>query len=361
MPKKSISSLELTALINELQFLKKGKISQIYHQEKKELLFQLHAPGKGKKLLKIVSGKFLCLTNTKDVPLRPSGFCMQLRKYLSNAFIKDLYQKNSERIIVFELEKQMKFFMIIELFSKGNLILTDEHKTIITALERQIWKDRVIKPGEKYIFPKPGENWKILTENKLSSILKKSDKKNLATSLATEVSLGGVYAEELCKISNVDKNKLPKEVSSKEVTSMIKELKNILKLIQNPHGFVYSEQITPFRLSDQKLLKTTRTYNEAINTLNPFNIISPYEKRIKTLERTIDGQKESITKLQQKIELNKQKGELIYEKYTPLQKLLDIVKELKKSKDWKEIATELKKEKKIKEVDLKNKKILIDL
>ena len=48
-----------------------------------------------------------------------------------------------------------------------------------------VWKDRTIKPGEKYLFPKPGENWKTITENKLADILKKSEKKNLATSLAS--------------------------------------------------------------------------------------------------------------------------------------------------------------------------------
>jgi len=41
--------------------------------------------------------------------------------------------------------------------------------------------------------------------------------------------------------------------------------------------------------------------------------------------------------------------------------LLDIVKKLRESKGWEEIATELKKEKKIKSVNLKKKEILVDL
>ena len=112
MPKKAISSLELAALVNELQFLVQGKISQIYHQEKKEMLLQLHARGRGKELLKIISGKWLCLTGMKLVPLRPSGFCMQLRKYINNAVIKDIYQKDAERIVVFELEKEKRYSLI---------------------------------------------------------------------------------------------------------------------------------------------------------------------------------------------------------------------------------------------------------
>ena len=216
MPKKSISSLELAALVNELQFLINGKVSQIYHPESNLLLLQLHAPGKGKQLLKIVSGKWLCLTQQKESALKPSGFCMQLRKYIDNAVIRNFYQQESERVVIFELEKQEKFFLIVELFSKGNIILTDAKQVIITALESQEWKDRTIKPREKYVFPPLEINWKELSVKKLQEILKKSEKRNLATSLATEIGLGGLYAEELCRQAEVNLNQIPKEVSARE-------------------------------------------------------------------------------------------------------------------------------------------------
>src|SRR3989344_488401 len=192
MKKNSLASIELAAIINELQFLKKGKISQIYHQNE-ELLLQLHAPGHGKQLLKIVPGKLLCLTKDKDPPVKPSGFCMQLRKYLDQAFVKDLYQQEAERIVVFELEKPETYYLIIELFSKGNVILTDAQRMTIGVLEQQLWKDRSVKAKHPYTFPNPGINWKIISQQDFEAILKKSDRKNLATTLATEINLGGVY------------------------------------------------------------------------------------------------------------------------------------------------------------------------
>ncbi len=131
--KKGISSLELAALVNELQFLVKGKVTQIYHQEKKEVLLQLHAPGKGKSLLKIIPGKFLCLTNEKHPPIRPTGFCMNLRKYLGNAFIKKIYQQDAERIVVFEFDKKGVYYLVVELFSKGNIVLCDDDWSIISV------------------------------------------------------------------------------------------------------------------------------------------------------------------------------------------------------------------------------------
>jgi len=359
--KKSIASIELSAIINELQFLVRGKISQIFHQEKKELLLQLHAVGKGKQFLRIIPGKFLNLTEKKDAPLRPTGFCMQLRKYINNSIIRAVYQKDAERIVVFELEKERKYYFIMELFSKGNIILTDEKYQIISVLEWQIWKDRTVKPKEKYLFPTSDINWKQLNEKKLKEILSKSEKKSLAVCLATEIGLGGLYSEEICKRSNLDKKSLPNEVSDKEIKLIIKTIKEFLKLIEKPVGYIYEENITPFTLIDQKEEKKVKTYNEAINTLNPFIRISPYEQKIKSIEKIIANQEGAIKKLQGKIELNKQKGELIYEKYQPIQKMLDIVSELKKTKEWKDISKELKKEKKIKSVNLKQKKVLVEL
>ena len=92
MPKKSLSSLEIAALVQEMQFLVKGKISQIYHQEP-ELVLQLHAVGQGKQLLKIIPGKLLCLTKDKNAPDKPTGFCLQLRKYMDGAIIQSLRRK----------------------------------------------------------------------------------------------------------------------------------------------------------------------------------------------------------------------------------------------------------------------------
>jgi predicted ribosome quality control (RQC) complex YloA/Tae2 family protein len=361
MNKKNLSSLELAALVNELQFLVRGKISQIYQQEKKELLFQLHAPGEGKQLLKIFPGKILHLTSVKEgTPLKPPSFSMQLRKYIGNATIKAIFQKDAERILIFELEKEKKYSLVIELFSKGNIVLLDAEGKIISVLERQKWKDRTVKPGEKYIFPS-SYNWKELSEKGLKTILNGSEKKNLATALATEVGLGGVYAEETCFRAEVEKSKLPGEVSGEEVAQIVKVVKEFLKLIQKPAGFIYEDQITPFALSSGKVKGRRESYHEAIATLKVYTIVSPYEKKIENLKRMIQGQEEAIEKLREKIIVNKEKGEKVYENYPKLEKLLQIVAEMKKTKEWSTIGKELRKEKKIKEVNLKEKKIKIEL
>ena len=362
MSKKSISSLELAALINELQFLTNGKLTQIYHQEKKELLFKLHARGEGKKLLRIIPGKFLCLTEEKkESPTNPTGFCMQLRKYLSNATINKIYQKDAERICVFELEKSERFYLIIELFSKGNIVLTDDNWKIIGVLERQIWKDRIVKPHETYVFPESRTNWKTIKFEEFSKILHESEKKNLATTLATEIGLGGVYAEELCARGKVDKDLKPTEINVDQLHELFKVLIFFRKAILSTKGYIYEKEITSFPLTSQEPVSESETYNQAINTIDPFEKISPYQQKIAAVEKTIATQLAAIKKQEGLIAENTKKGELIYEKYSSLQKLLDIVRELKKEKEWSEIAAELKRERNIKKIDLKKKCVVVDL
>ncbi|MBU1112220.1 MAG: NFACT family protein [archaeon] len=370
MVKKNISSLDLTAIVNELQFLVNGRITKVYQPEQKELVLQLHVPGKGKQLLRIFPGMFLNLTGTKESTLRPSGLSLQLRKYLDNAYLREIYQKDSERIVILVFEGKnpnakeqeiTKYHLIIELFSKGNLILTDKDWKIITSSTAQVWESRTVKVRETYQFPPESFNWKTATLKQIIEVIKKSDKKNLATCLAIELSFGGLYAEEVCKISDVDSKKEISEVTDQDIKQVFKGLRKVLELLEKPAGFVYEDNVLPLELTGQKSIKKLKSFNEALDTLNPLEKRSPYENKIKSIQGIINDQEKAITELEQSIELNTREGELIYEKYQNLQKLLEIVKELRKSKEWTEISKELKKEKKIKQVDLKNKKIMVDL
>ncbi|MEK6845412.1 MAG: NFACT family protein [Nanoarchaeota archaeon] len=271
-----------------------------------------------------------------------------------------------ERSVVEEIKKgevsksREKMYLIIEFFSKGNIILADKEMIIIAALEAQEWKDRKIKPREKYMFPPASVNYTHLSKEQLGEILEKSGKRNLVTSLATDLGIGGLYAEELCKISEVDKNKLPKEVDVKEVAAIYRALQELLKKTEVILGCVYAEEVTPFTLTGQEPLKTFLTYSEALDTLNPFQKVSPYEQKIKVIDRIIAEQGESVHHLEEQITENQLKGEWIYEHYPQVERLLNAVKEMRQTKEWKEVGEELKKIKKVASVDLKSKKVVVE-
>ena len=57
-------------------------------------------------------------------------------------------------------------------------------------------------------------------------MLNKTNKESLVKALATDLGLGGKYAEQLCEISGIDKNHLPQDVKNiDKLFSSIKKLK----------------------------------------------------------------------------------------------------------------------------------------
>ncbi|MBR9701780.1 fibronectin-binding domain-containing protein, partial [Candidatus Pacearchaeota archaeon] len=144
--KTQVSSVDLHYLVKELQVLVDGKIDKIFHPLKKELVLLFHVPNVGKKILKVLVGKLLYLSLEKGEYQEPSGFCMFLRKHLSNSRLRKVEQKESERIVEFLFErKEGKEKLIIEFFGGGNVILCDEKGKIISYLEQHKFKERDIK------------------------------------------------------------------------------------------------------------------------------------------------------------------------------------------------------------------------
>ena len=359
MLKKNISSVELAALLQELQGLVKGRISQLYNYGQ-GFLFQLHTL-LGKQFLRILPGKFLNLTQKEQVPLAPSSFCMQLRKYLENATVTRIEQWEGERIAILRIQKDQEYLLLIEFFSQGNVILTDAHLQIIAVQERQEWKDRVLKPGETYHPPPSPANWKTITEAELLSLLQRSQKKSIIIALARELGLGGTAAEEICRRSGVSKEIPPSATLPVQARQLCQSLETLRTAIQHPQGYVYAEDITPYPLQDRKPEQVTATFNEALNLLRPAEKISPYQKKKSSLEKQILFQQEAIAHLQEKIVQESRKGELIYENYPELQQLLLQIQELRKASSWEETAQQIKKDKRIKNMDLREKKVMITL
>ncbi len=364
MPKTSLSSLELAAVVNELQSLLKAKITNIY-QFDKEFLLELHLSGQGKKLLRLVPGKLLCLTNKKGAAAKPTEFCLQLRRWLEGGIIVKLEQKEAERIVVMEVQKRSpemeKLFVIIELFSKGNIVVADKGLTILTLLEQQEWKDRAVKRGQPYQFPKPGINWKQITREELGALICKSGKRNLVTALATELGLGGLYAEELCSVANVDKTLLPAQVTPPQINSLHRALTHFQNLLVTPQGYLYADEITPFPLTNQKVTRIIPSYAEAVDAIIPYPRSSPYQARIGQLQHTIAQQEAAIVGQERALAENKRQGELLYEHYQEIQQLLTAVQEWKQERGWEKAGQELLKLSNIKEINLKEKKVFFQL
>jgi predicted ribosome quality control (RQC) complex YloA/Tae2 family protein len=363
--KKTLSSVDLVALVSEFQILVRAKLQQIYHPSKTEFCLHFHIPGKGKQFLRIIAGKMINFASEKRSSLKPSGLAMLLRKNITGAIVEKVWQKDSERIVVFDLVlREKRFHLIVELYSKGNVVLCDEGWKILALQSWQLRKSGAVKMKEDYKFPESRIDWQNISEKDLKRLLMKSEKKNLATSIATDLGLGGLFAEEICIRSRVDSKKQVTELNKKEIKKIFESLKQLKQELTEPKGFVFENAISPVKLvfpGAGKLVEEKNSFSLALDEVNPLVKVSPYEKKILKVENIIKKQIEAIAKIDAEIENNTHKGELIYEHYSEISQLQSTVNLMSKEKGWKEIKQKLESLKRVVSVDLKKKSVVLDL
>ena len=366
--KKELSSIDLSYVLKELDVLINSRVDKVFNIGKKEVLIQFYVSGRGKYILRILPN-FIYLTSSKKIAETPSGFCMFLRKYLNNVRLRKISQINSERVVEFLFEsKEGNLILIAEFFSKGNIILCDKNYKIINLLERQRWKDRELKQGIKYKQPKSKINFFSIKEKEFRDTLK-SDK-ILVKKLAVDVSLGGVYAEEVCLLSNIDKNK--KELSSEELKRILSAIKKILNKKISPLIVFERDDIIdviPFDLQFYKDFekKKFKSYNDALDfVLSKESGIETkktekYEKQIKKLDIIIENQRKHIVEIEKDIKDESEKAECIYQNYNIISEILYEMNKAKEKLSWDEIKKRLKGHKTIKEINVKDKKVVLEL
>ena len=370
--KTQLSSIDLHYLIKELQVLIDGRIDKIYHPDKKVLLLRFHIPNIGKKAIKVLVGKQLYLSEEQKEYQEPSGFCMFLRKHLDNSRLRAVQQKESERIIEFLFEKKEgKEKLIIEFFGGGNVILCDDKDNIISYLEQHRFKDREIKKDVAYKYPKMEANVFELKTEDLAYLFEKSKKDSLVTCLAVELGLGGVYAEEICLLSNLDKSLMPSKLDKNQIKLVFDNIKKITSKKVNANisydgGKV--KDIAPFVLELYKNLdkKQFKTFNEAIDYYFLHEYEEPKEKtasekEAEKLKKIIEKQEMQIKETEISAEEESKKAELIYNNYQLVNEILSEIKKARDKYSWSEIKEKLKGHKIIKEVDAKEKKIVVEL
>lgn len=364
--KNETSSLELHYIMEELQFLVGGKVDKIY-QEDKNMLLQLHVPSKGKQMINISAPSYLYLASKKPDFQNPGGFCMFLRKYLDNTRLRSIKQVGFERIVEIEFEsKETRYLMIIELFSKGNIVLCKEDYTIMSAVETKSWSDRVVRGGVKYEFPKKQADLKELSEEEIEKIIHDSDKETIVKTLAISLSLGGTYAEEVCSDAGVDKNQ--KKVSKEEIKSIYKSLKHLTK--RKIHAIASENEALPFPLkNNKKETKEFPTFNEAIDSIispkiaekKTVEVNSKQTKKIEKVKEIIRMQEKTVSQMEKSYEENNRAGELIYENYSTIKDVLDTIKKAREKYSWQEIKEKTKGHKIVKEINEKEGKVTIEI
>ncbi|MCQ5340199.1 MAG: NFACT family protein [Candidatus Methanomethylicia archaeon] len=356
--KSYLSSIDLLAIIRELNsILISTRIENIYNLDNFAFLFRFHKANGINFDLIFELGKRINLSNFKyPLPSSPSPSVARIRSLIIGTQIVAINQIDLDRIICIILksneEKILKLYL--ELFEKGNIIITDEFDKIIFALYQRRMKDRCIIIGETYK-PPPIRGKSIYEEINYDDISNEDIRNlNVVKVLSKYYNLPPEFIEEVLVRCNISSSALFSEINNEVLQKFIKTARSIIEEIKSsalkPNIVVKNGE----RISVQPIefisLPYDRIYFDSFNNAVDEYFSSfitqklsekqrkPLDEKVKEFENIIERQKKYLKELEEKQIKSKKIGEIILTNLDKIQALIDhVINMRKKNVDWEEI------------------------
>ncbi|KAJ4807693.1 Nuclear export mediator factor NEMF [Rhynchospora pubera] len=143
MVKVRMNTADVAAEVKCLRRLIGMRCSNVYDLSPKTYMFKLMnssgitESGESEKVLLLIeSGVRLHTTQfARDKSTTPSGFTLKLRKHVRSKRLEDVRQLGYDRIVLFQFGLgDAAHYIILELYSQGNILLTDSLFTVLTLL-----------------------------------------------------------------------------------------------------------------------------------------------------------------------------------------------------------------------------------
>lgn len=356
-----MTSLDVRAAVRELRAMLKGsRIDKAYEPERGELLLRLRGGTPPKKMdLSILVGKAVHVTALpRENPEKPSTFVMNLRKHLANGFVDEVRQHGFDRVVeIVSQRREGRFVIAIEMFGDGNVVLVKDDR-IVSPLRTESWAHREVRPGAEWVPPPARLDPATLSTEEFRAKVRASNADAVRT-LATEVNLGGPFAEEVCARAGVAKNKRVAELSDAEIDALAAALRDILARVESGalDPVVVSHEgekvdVAPFPMVFHEGLELARypTFQEALDAYFGKAVtterVDPRLRKVQDerakVQRMLDAQTAAIAKFEQGEAEAKRKGDLLYGHFDMAGRVTQALFEASKSIGWKELQAKIK-------------------
>ncbi len=363
----SLSSLDLHYLVQELQVLVGARLDKAYQgadERKRDLLLQCNKTGAGKLLLRVVFPGLAYLAAEKPgYPQVPGPFAVFLRKHVGNARIVSVSQRGFDRILALGLEnKNGRFTFLLELLPPGNALLLNDAGKIIGLLTPQRHGQRLLRGGAIYAAPPEFFDTKDAHVEELADRLLATKKDSLVKALASDLGLGGTYAEEVCVRAALDKDAKPKKAEAEQAAKAVRGL-----LDEKIAAFGTGDEVFPFSLKTKTPKSGSSSgftsFSAAIATVVPsfeedVEVAIRKTKKDKALD-VVQQQEAQLAGYVKSAEENQAKGEAIYNHYQHVDALLTDIRQLHKEAGWKAVKEKYGSE--VVSIDDKKGEITIEL
>ncbi len=382
MPKQ-IASMDLVALVQDLQVLEDARIDKFY-QRNNELILYAYNPGDKKYRLFMTAGRAFFSDYKREMPDKPPSFCMYLRKQLGGAVIQRVEQYQFDRILEIHTDEHI---LICELFGGGNFILTNKNHEILNALKTgEVSGGRELHQGDQYVYPGDDED-----DQPTDEIFEEHADEELVIVLATEIGLGGDWAEEICARAGVDKNTVISDLDDDTLDTVITTVNETFHTLKNgeldPRVYYTLDDEgnkdpvaatpIPFETYDDYESTAFDSFSKGLDTYFTEKEKSEYRRqqtkayreKKETLEHRLEQQERQIEGLEVAVEENQEKGDLIYENYSLVEDIIASMKQAQKQYANAQIEERLNSEKAegipeaeaIERLDLDQQEVVVDL
>ncbi|MFA5050179.1 MAG: NFACT family protein [Candidatus Micrarchaeia archaeon] len=306
-----MENMEYCYVIGEIEKLLGLRFEKIQTTREGEFSLKI-----GKERITIDLGKRMNISYTIKEGELGKGFIEKIRKELRGTRFVSIYQHNMDRIIVLEFEGIKKYFLILEMFGKGNMILVCDEK-ILACYKNESWADRKIRINERYIFPKSN-----IAEN-LNEII---SEKYIISSMM-RLPLGKKYSREILLRCKIDEKAPGNSLANGQMEKIEKEIEKIKSGLK-PYGFYRNGKICGFglaKLGEFKDLeaKEFEAFSKVIDEyyINFVETETESEATKKIKKRLVE-QKKQLNEFLEDEKKYREIGDKIYENYPKIEELI---------------------------------------
>jgi predicted ribosome quality control (RQC) complex YloA/Tae2 family protein len=368
--KRELTSVDLRALVSELRGYVGAKVDKayLYGEDLLRLRMRDFEAGRVELLLEVGEVKRAHVADpahVPDAPGRPPDFAMQLRNRLSDADFAGVEQYGFDRVLEFTFEREDgDTILVAELFGDGNVAVLNADREVNQCLETVRLKSRTVAPGAPYEPPSARFDPTEVDHKAFAARMDESDS-DLVRTLATQLNVGGLYAEELCTRAGVEKTRAIADATDEDYEALYGAVERLNERLQagdlDPRVYYEPEEggdeerglrvdATPLPLEEYEHLRAEPfdSFNAALDDYfahyeteaeEAESARPDFEEEIATQERIIEQQQGAIESFEEQSEAEREKAELLYAHYDLVDEVISTVRDARGAgHSWDDIA-----------------------
>ncbi|MFB6113454.1 MAG: ribosome rescue protein RqcH [Halodesulfurarchaeum sp.] len=367
-PKRAVTSFDLVSLTGELGAYTGATVDKAYLYDGDLIRLKMRDYERGRIELLVQVGETKRAHVTRpdrvpDAPERPPNFAKMLRNRIAGADLSAVRQHGFDRILEFEFRRaDADTTLVAELFGEGNVAVLDATGSVIDSLSTVRLRERTVAPGVQYGYPGGQADPRDLDFEAFVARMNDSDT-DVVRTLATQLNLGGLYAEELCTRTGVEKATSIEDATEEEYRRLFDALSRLIDRLEsgNIDPRVYYEDgtrvdVTPIPLEEYEGLESEQfdSFNAALDdyfTNREREDETPgsaepdrpdFEGEIAERERIIAQQEAAIEDFEEAAAEERAKAETLYERYDLVDEILTTIREARAADhSWADIEDRL--------------------